>query len=161
MPDTAIVRVNGGWVDRDNANVTWPTRWRARDARRARLTGKPVVTQQQSKPTQTITFAQLATSASANTTATTLTSLQFKLFNRLTQSQGVSDADAQHVIENYGYNQAASYGHMRAAGANHFEAVAVIQLQSPEISLEYGKCRAVGSDHTDALACALKSSNAD
>lgn len=161
MPDTAILKSSAGWYDRDNPNTTFRVRREARAARRA-ARGGPVTTPSAPKasmPSQTITYGTVTQLNNGHTTTTmtgSLSSLQMRLYDRLTMNQGVSNADALEVITNNGYNKAASYGHMRAAGANHYEALAVIDLDSPSVSKAYGVNRADGMNHTDALAEALK-----
>lgn len=135
MPgDTKITRTADGWIDVDNPTAFHKVRRLARDARRA---SRGCV-----RPTDQVT-------------GPTLTSLQTRLLNRMTQLQGVDADDALDVITSNGYNKAASYGHMRAAGANHSEALYVIGLNAPDVSLAYGLARFAGEDHTEALKEAL------
>lgn len=141
MPgDTKIKRTTKGWYDVDNPSVYYPARRYARDARR----GTPVVFK--SKPTVT---------GDQTNSARSLSGLQKRLYERLIYRQGVTTTEALAVIMNNPYNKAASYGHMRAAGANHSEALTVIDLGSPAVSLAYGQHRAVGYQHTDALRDAI------
>lgn len=133
----------GGWIDTDVPNVFYASRRLARDARRNRLGNGHI--------------AVVGYSSSNNLPAggAVLNQLQTKLYDRLTQRQGVDVADAVDVITNNGYNKAASYGHMREAGATHSEANIVISLDSPYVSLTYGRLRSRGYDHTPALQRAL------
>ncbi len=161
MPDTKIIHTPQGWIDDDVKNVFFHCRRLARDARRTRLAGGAVrVVPPAPRQAATTTTTNVTVVGTQNSTIT-LTSLQQRLYDRLTGRQGVSDADASEIIINNGYNAAASYGHMRYAGALHAEAKIVIGLGSPEISMAYGIARAAGFDHTDALAQALRDSNHD
>ena len=81
--------------------------------------------------------------------------LQNRLIDRLTGAQGVSYDDARSVVTTFTYNKAASYGHMREAGATHDEALSVIGLDSPSVSVLYGQFRAAGQGHATALNGAL------
>lgn len=154
MPDTKILKTNDGWIDVDEPSNHWRVRWEARQARRARL--GPNTKSPASIPTQTTVLFGVTPTSTDGTTITPFTSLQNKLYVRLTSKQGVSDADAVSVVLNNTYNKAASYGHMRQAGATHAEAEIVIGLSNPDISLAYGINRAKKMSHTDALAEALK-----
>ncbi len=170
MPDTKIRKTLQGWIDVDNPATVYPVRRLARNARRtylvqAGLYKKPV------RQTQPVTAR--AIKVNTVTTATvlgyqpgpgqqqatlTLTGLHKKLYDRLTNDQGVSATDAMEVLTDphNGYNKCASYGHMREAGANHAEAKIVIALDNPTVSMSYGISRAQGMNHTDALNKALK-----
>jgi hypothetical protein len=153
--DTKLKRTHDGlWMDLDTGN-TYAVRRLARDARRqARSTSAAASTPVQPPTNLATTNVTLVgyTSPAGN-----LTPLQAKLFDRLTNRQGVSADDALKVLLDpaNGYNKAASYGHMRAAGANHAEACIVISLNDPDVSLEYGLNRARGMNHADALHEAL------
>lgn len=157
MPgDTKIKRTAQGWIDTDVPSTYHRCRRLARDARRASratvstaVTG--VVVPKVVVPTYTVTTP----------TGSSLTGLQQRLYDRLTQQQGVSAADAFDVITSHGYNAAASYGHMREAGANHSEAKIVIDLGSPAVSLAYGQRRATGYNHAWALQRALAAAGQD
>lgn len=160
MPgDTKIKRVpvgNGyGWVDIDNPSNVYSARRLARDARRSgRLSLTPV-------SAQPSTVIRAVASDNSHNDYTTYSTLQQRLYDRLTLRQGVTPADAHDIITSHGYNAAASYGHMRAAGANHSEAEAVIDLGSPDVSLAYGRARATGYNHTGALQKALRDTGDD
>lgn len=159
MPgDTKIKRshTGQGWIDVDDPVRMYGSRRLARDARRVRL-GNSLPTKATSVPRPTTVVVQNI-AASPNDG---LSGLQHRLFTRLTFQQGVTNTDALMVIDNYGYNQAASYGHMRAAGANHSEALSVILLESPDLSVAYGRARAAGYNHTGALAKAIREVNGD
>lgn len=156
MPgDTKIKRASGypsgGWIDVDNPTVVHDARWKARAARRGSLpstvTSLPRVTQNIVAPTPPAATPSV-------TSLSPLTGLQQRLVNRLTTWQGVSLPEALVVVNSYGYNAAASYGHMREAGATHAEAVEVINRDDPDASLVYGKARAAGHDHVSALRLA-------
>jgi hypothetical protein len=145
MPgETKIFKNSSGWYDVDNPGVYHATRALCRDARKSNLLTK-VTPAPRSVPT-----------AITSPVGPGLTSLQIRLLNRLTQRQGVSLVEARNVITNNGHNKAASYGHMRQAGANHCEALQVIDLDSPAISVAYGRARAAGYNHVGALAKALR-----
>lgn len=146
MPDTAIIKTNDGWIDRDAPQVFYPVRRLAREARRS----SHPRTIKNAKP-----FKSRFTSTPATTIAAPVDGLKKKLHARF-ETYGIAKADADFVIDSFGYNKAASYGHMRAAGANHSEALNVVALDSPEISLAYGKARARGEGHTAAFAEALR-----
>jgi hypothetical protein len=154
MPDTKILRKDSGWIDTDVPNVIHRVRREARDARRAnRVVNKAITNVNISswKPTGHATV----TGVSVTHLNSTLTGLQQKLYDRLTNKQGVDTDDALDVILNNGYNKAASYGHMREAGATDAEARIVISLNEPQVSLDYGLHRGMGYDHIDALKEAL------
>lgn len=141
MPgDTKIKRTANGWIDVDVPTNYFGARRLARDARRIRLTSnRPAFKLSPPKPQDS------------------LTGLQDRLLTRLTQRQGVARDEALAVIKNNGYNKAASYGHMREAGANHSEATIVVDLELPDVSLAYGIARSSGEDHSAALRKALLS----
>lgn len=138
----AVWKVQDGWIDRDVPNVYWSTRREARLARRNRL-GKTV-------PTTTY-----STAPKSHQTVPDLTSLQKRLVNRMTILQDVDLVDAVYAVRTWGYNKAASYGHIRAAGATHTEAVSVVERNDPAFSLAYGKERAAGVTHGASYARAL------
>lgn len=141
MPgDTKIKKTYWGWIDVDDPTPIYNTRRLARDARRLRLNPQ-----------------SWTTTVSHQTTVydPPLSGLDARLYDRLTNKQGVSRDDALSVIRSNGYNAAASYGHMRAAGATHEEALSVIALANPAVSLGYGQARGRGDDHADALRWAL------
>ncbi len=141
MPgDTKIQKTTLGWIDVDIPTSYYRARRQARDARRLRVAGYI--------PTASIVASQRKTG---------LSSLQQRLYDRLTTQQGVTVSDAYDVVTSYGYNAAASYGHMREAGATHEDALTVIDLGLPSVSVEYGQHRAAGYDHADALGFALDS----
>lgn len=144
MPgDTKIKRApnaQSGWIDIDDPSVIFPTRRLARDSRRIRLNPQSWTT---------------AVSHQTTVYDPPLTSLQARLYDRLTHRQGVDRSDALSVVTSFGYNAAASYGHMRAAGASHAEALTVISIGSPTLSLAYGTNRAMGDNHHVALRDAL------
>lgn len=160
MPGDTKIKQNsfGQWFDVDNPSVTHKTRREARAARRGSL------------PSQIASVPRQITSTAASATNTTLTltvppktpslayptlsSLQNRLIDRLTSRQGVSLAEALWVVVNNGYNKAASYGHMREAGATHTEAVSVIDRGDPDLSYAYGLARAGGFDHDEAIIIA-------
>lgn len=151
MPgETKIKQFPQGWADLDNPNAYWATRELARQARKA---SRGTLVKRQD-----VTIVQVFTpdQDDNDNTFTTFSSLQQRLFDRLTQQQGVSADDALSVIEANGYNKAASYGHMREAGATHYEALVIIGLNDPATSLGYGQARAAGEDHVDALMGALR-----
>ena len=146
MPgDTKIKRVPVGndykWIDVDVPSNFYDARWQARDARRGAVA-------HHARPR---TYAVSTPPASP----TGLTSLQQRLYDRLTATQGVSASDAHDVITSHGYNAAASYGYMRAAGATNEEALAIIDRGNPQVSLTYGRLREVGHNHAASLATAL------
>jgi len=160
MPDTKIKKTIDGWCDVDSPNF-YPLRRLARDARRASLLaqGKKLPTKKQVNTMMTTNVTTLGYTPGLGQAPATiqLSALQQKLYDRLTAQQGVTPDDALQIITSNGYNKAASYGHMRAAGANHAEARIVIDLSDPDVSLVYGKQRGYGLDHTEALTEALKS----
>lgn len=153
MPgDTKISKTVNGWIDNDNPGVFYPVRRLAREARRlARGVTTTTTRARRPRPIGQPRPSTVAVGPGATTTPVTLTSLQQRLYDRLTGPQGVSAAEAQEVILANGYNKAASYGYMRAAGATHDEAKAVIAYESPTVSLAYGIARAQGKDHNDAF----------
>jgi hypothetical protein len=163
MAKTQISRTPYGWVDNDNPTQFYASRRAARAARQASLIaqGKTAHLRSISKPkSQTLTVPKTAPQplpnvTVINTTVNNLSSLQDRLYDRLTNRQGVSAADAFDVITGNGYNKAASYGHIREAGATHEEALDVVNLELPDVSLAYGLARAAGTDHADALQEAL------
>lgn len=167
MPDTKIKREPQGWIDVDKPNTFYRVRREARAARRAdRIAASHNMTAR--KWISTTTPLKVVGLTAKKTKAVTiidsgdsdkLTSLQERLLERLTKTQGVAEDDALEIIKNNGYNKAASYGHMRAAGATHSEAKIVIALSEPTVSLAYGKNRAQGYTHTDALREALQDGN--
>jgi hypothetical protein len=165
MPDTAVLKTPSGWIDRDSPNQVFRVRREARDYRRGRVKfNKPsMVASTPMKTSQTVTTATMSVNAggSIRTTASTLSHLQRKLYDRLIYRQGVGHDDAIEILTTNGYNKAASYGHMRAAGARHAEAKIVIDLENPDVSVAYGRKRAAGLNHTDALAEALKDDGDD
>ncbi len=153
MAKTQITRTSSGWVDNDDPTVLHPNRRTAREARRKSLyyqgkTGH--LRSLKSKPTSTT-----APTFTVTQPLTGLTGLQRRLYDRLIYQQGVTTTEAYFVVTKRGYNAAASYGHMREAGANHSEALSVIDLGSPNVSRAYGQHRAVGFTHTDALRDAI------
>lgn len=153
MPgETKIFKDSSGWYDVDKPGVYYTTRAFCRDARRGGLPSRALSVPRSPSPIS-VTVQNITTSP---VDGSPLTSLQQRLLDRLIQSQGVSINDALAVVSTNGYNKAASYGHMREAGANHAEALVVIGLDSPDISVAYGKARAVGEEHTDALMVALR-----
>lgn len=161
MPDTKISKTANGWIDKDDPTTFYRVRRLARDARRAKRvnqTPQPKVVQAP-KVTKFSVFSTKNSVTGVPTGSAQLTGLQDKLYTRLTKSQGVDPADALSIITSNGYNKAASYGHMRAAGATHAEAEIVINLDNPDISLAYGKARGVGESHTNALSSALNVHN--
>jgi hypothetical protein len=152
MPDTAVLRTPAGWIDRDQPGQAFKTRREARRARKAKrfyTRPLPVQATSASGPAVTSSAFQLTTPAHAG-----LSRLQQRLYDRLTGGQGVTAADAFDVVTSMGYNKAASYGHMRAAGATHGEAVEVVDLEDPDYSLAYGRFRAAGNGHDRALRLA-------
>lgn len=166
MPDTKITKTVNGWIDLDDPNIFHPIRRLARDARRAKRIAmggvRRVAAIRPRQYTKNVTVVGLK-DPQTNLPAgqIILSGLQRKLHDRLTNLQGVSQDDAMNVILGNGYNKAASYGHMREAGATHAEAEIVIGLDSPDVSVAYGRARAYGENHTTALAKALKTSTAD
>lgn len=157
MPgETKIKRCPQGWFDVDHPTTFYRTRAEVRDVRRSGASSLPsrvaAVPRTATVPNVTV----INVNVSPGATTDDLTSLEYRLFDRLIYDQGVSETDALSIITNNGYNAAASYGHMRAAGANHFEAEFVIGLGSPDASLAYGQARANGLDHIDALKEALR-----
>lgn len=154
--DTRLKQTPQGWVDLDNPTTTYPSRRLARLGRRRNRSGStPVAT-----PTATATATTQALSQTSQALTiqpqpdspdSALTSLQVRLLDRMTQWQGVDLVDALSVITSNGYNAAASYGHMREAGATHDEAVEVISKGSADISLAYGLARAAGYNHDYSL----------
>lgn len=151
MPgDTKIKQCPSGWFDVDHPTVFHPTRWQARDARRGVI--RPII--QTAPKTYVATVTQTVTRPT--TVPSMLHGLQQRLYDRLTTQQGVTPADAYDVITSNGYNAAASYGHMREAGANHSEATFVISIGAPDLSVAYGLARASGYNHTGALQKALR-----
>lgn len=169
MPgDTTVKRIApGAWIDIDDPNTTYPARWRARQARRDKkvtLVSTPSSNlpgnSHNTTPTMSVVSVRAGLGFPALTSAQVgvippYTPLQLRLMDRLVQRQGVDWTDAHQIINEYGYNQAASYGHMRAAGATHTEAEYVIKLENPAVSLAYGKARAQNYTHTTALRNAL------
>ncbi len=128
-----VFKTTQGWYDKDNPTVFYKTRKGARLARQA---------------SRRKAFSTMP----ATPTPSPFNSLQLKLLRRLTGKQGVPVAEAVEIVHDYGHNTAASYGHMRAAGATHDEAKAVIAHCDPDLSLRYGQRRAQGLSHTGALA---------
>lgn len=171
MPDTKVAKTANGWIDKDDPNTYYRVRRLARDARRAKrinqgqpkgVTVKAQTAQQIGlvpKVTKFSVFGMKNSVTGVPQGSQQLTSLQDKLYTRLTTSQGVDPTDALSIITSNGYNKAASYGHMRAAGATHAEAEIVINLDNPDISLAYGKAREAGESHTNALSSALNVNN--
>lgn len=172
MPgDTKIKHCPSGWFDVDNPTVFHSTRWQARAARRNQnktttwkatvAISTPVTPQAtanaivQSLAAPTPSVPDDAVKVHDSAILSPLSSLQQRLVDRLTTQQGVSLAEALVVVSNNGYNKAASYGHMREAGATHAEAEIVIGLDSPVVSVAYGLKRAAGYSHTYALQRAL------
>lgn len=160
MPGDTKIKQNasGQWIDVDNPTVTHSARRLARQARRNRLgTGLP--SQVTSVPRVDTSVAKpkdgLTITPAPGAPGSLLTGLQARLLDRLTNQQGVDLTDALQVITSNGYNKAASYGHMRAAGASHNEAVIVIDLDMPDVSRCYGIARANGENHADAIKGAL------
>lgn len=127
----AVFKSDQGWFDRDEPNIFYSTRSQARGVRRTRLNG---------------------TMATASKPA--VNTLQERAASRL-RSMGVNDAYVNEVVPSFGYNASVSYGHMVAAGATHDEAIEVISLGFPDVSLSYGQKRQRGMNHTDALILAL------
>jgi hypothetical protein len=164
MPDTKIAKVIDNnkqyWIDVDQPTQFWTVRRLARDARRSNLVQqgkvKPVVKQNYTPKNPHVITTNLTAVGTITGNVHVLSQLQQKLFNRLTTQQNVSVDDAFRVITTYGYNKAASYGHMREAGATDPEADIVVNLNNPAISLCYGIGRASGLNHTLALGKALK-----
>lgn len=158
MPDTKIAKTDNGWIDKDRPNIFHTVRREARAARRAARSIHGFF--KKSAPKTSVINATVFGMKDAVTNQPVgqiiLTGLQQRLYDRLTTKQGVSADDALEVVCANGYNKAASYGHMRVAGATHSEANIVIGLNSAAISLEYGLHRQDGMNHTDALAEALK-----
>lgn len=157
MPgDTKIKKTTNGWIDVDRPTIYHSVRREARDARRKRVQYYafrgvvPPIVAVPPAPTAPVFSGSVVPPINVG-----LTSLQQRLYDRLTQRQGVTAADAYDVIKNNGYNKAASYGHMREAGANHSEAEIVIDIGVPAVSVAYGLARASGKDHTAALKEAL------
>lgn len=138
MPDTTILKTANGWIDRDEPNVFHPCRRLARDARRGR---NPRAVKMVAKPT-TLLHVNVAN----------LSQLQRKLYNRFTSHQGIPADEAFEVVRKWTYNKAASYGHIRAAGATPKEAEFVVNQNDPTTSLMYGNDRAAGIDHLVSLA---------
>lgn len=159
MPgETKIFKNSSGWYDVDNPTVFHPTRERCRDARKAARKVIPA------SGTFTTTLPKPVTpvvSVQARPATPSLSSLQNRLMDRLTLNQGVGQFDALAVITTFGHNAAASYGHMRAAGATHNEALSVISLGDPDLSLAYGLAREDGLDHDLSLNAALRGSTDD
>jgi hypothetical protein len=158
--DTRLKRTPQGWVDLDNPTNVYGSRRQARDARRRGSSSISAIVASASATTlgqtQTSQAAQALTITPApGSSDSYLTSLQARLLDRLTTRQGVDLTDALSVITSNGYNKAASYGHMRQAGATHDEALAVINLDSPGVSQAYGLHRALGYNHADALRDAV------
>lgn len=153
MPgETKIFKNTSGWYNVEKPGVYHATRDAARAARKATIVG---TTATATAPTST------PTPIKHPQTGMTMTGLQQRLFDRLTQRQGVDTLDALFVVTSNGYNAAASYGHMREAGATHAEALAVIWLDSPTVSVSYGRLRAAGNDHTSAYKEALRAAASD
>ena len=162
MAKTKITQTPQGWIDDDDPTVFHPNRRAARVARYRALVAKGKTAHLRSKPSTSANTYKIATPLAPNVTGiTNLSSLQNRLMDRLTQRQGVALADAMSVITGHGYNAAASYGHMREAGANHNEALIVIDLGSPDVSVAYGRARATGYNHTYALQKALRDGSGD
>ena len=133
---TVIFKSDKGWFDRDEPNTFYSSRRAARAARRGRK-GLAVISQ-----------------IPMSTPVRKTTSLQDRAKARL-QFLGVADADIDQIVPYFGYNASVSYGHMRAAGATHDEALEVISYGFPDVSLEYGKVRGRGMNHADALSVAF------
>lgn len=152
MPgDTKVKKTQNGWIDVDEPNKTFGARRQARDFRRYRLTGTTPTKTVKSTPTP----ATPVTPDPVAKLQAGLSKLQARLLTRMTLRQGVFQSEALEVILDNGYNAAASYGHMRVAGATHDEALIVIGVGLPDVSLAYGIARARGKDHTAALREAL------
>ena len=163
MPDTKIAKTDAGWVDKDQPDIYHPVRREARAARRAARSIHGFFKGSKSAPkTTNVTVLGMKDAVTQQPAGQIMLSgFDQKLYNRLTARHGVPADDALEIVSDViahriGYNQAASYGHMREAGATHSEASIVICLGSPAISLAYGLARANGINHTDALAEALK-----
>lgn len=163
MPDTKIKKTQQGWIDTDRPNQFHRVRRLARDARRIALAKQPMKgIAPQNAPflpnnmNTNVVQVGYQPGPGQGTAVAQFVGLQKKLWDRLTMHQGVSPDDALEIITNNSYNKAASYGHMRAAGANHHEAKIVISLNSPDTSLAYGIARAQGMNHVDSLSKALK-----
>lgn len=178
MPDTKIKHTPQGWIDTDKPHTYWRVRRLARQARRDDRQAAPAVKAAIPQRTRGLgsmqgvpgPIAQMKTNVTAvgyqpgpgqQTVVGVMSGLQQRLLDRLTARQNVTSDDAVEVISNNGYNAAASYGHMREAGANHAEAKIVISLGSQDTSVNYGKGRAAGKSHVDALSEALKSGSSD
>lgn len=148
MPgETKIFKNTNGWYNVEKPGVYHATRDAARAARKATITNTYVAAH---------TTPVIPDNAQASTFAPRgLSELRQRLFDRLTKRQGVDPVDALSVITSNGHNAAASYGHMREAGATHDEALSVIWRGSPSVSLAYGHHRAYGYNHADALRDAL------
>lgn len=161
MPgDTKVKRTAQGWVDVDEPSKFYNVRRLARLARRMKRLGQQVggtngVFPIRARQPQTVTRQVTAVGYTQPGNAPSMSTLQQRLYNRLTQTQNVDHDDALDMVLNNGYNKAASYGHMRAAGANHSEAKLVVDMNDPDVSLDYGKLRAQRFDHTSALTAAL------
>lgn len=170
MPgDTKIVRApnrQGGWIDIDVPRTIYATRLQARNGRASRLLAAknsrslhPSGGIAPQRSTGAIPVADADTDVKTVTTDNpgvfSLTSLQFRLFLRLTQEQGVSPDDALSVMRSFGYNASASYGHLRAAGATHDEALSVIHYGVPAVSRSYGEARVAGKGHFEAAQEAI------
>jgi hypothetical protein len=156
MPgDTKIKKVQNGWIDIDEPAKTYGARRLARDARRFRLQGRYAALAALSKTANNLAMPAPGSKTPTPVPAPSLTGLQQKLFDRMTKQQGVTAVEALDMIKNNGYNKAASYGHIRAAGATHSEAFLVVNIGLPAVSLSYGTSRANGEDHTSALRKAL------
>lgn len=154
MPgDTKIKQTPQGWIDIDNPTTFHPSRRLARLARRGTTATAPTTT---SAPTRSAKIKPIDTQSLSSDGITLLSSLQMRLVDRLVNQQGVDLSDAMDVVTSNGYNKAASYGHMRSAGATHHEAQIVIDLDSPDVSVAYGRARANGYNHTGALQKALR-----
>jgi hypothetical protein len=149
MPgETKIFKSTSGWYDVDNPTVFHPTRDICRLARKA---DRKVLPTAIGTITMPVYASPPAVTVKTRPATPSLTSLQNRLMDRLTLQQGVGEFDALAVITTFGHNAAASYGHMRAAGATHNEALDVISLGVPDLSLAYGLARFAGLDHADAL----------
>ena len=174
MPGDTKIKRNAhlkGWFDVDEPTVLHKTRWQARAARKAKKAGLQVAYTKAPQPKVTSGYIQAAKGTSTthatitvsgihdfiqSVTKPKLTSLQSKLLNRLHNSQNVNYNDAEFIVTHFGYNAAASYGHMRVAGATHDEAYLVVSLNNPHVSVTYGLLRAQGEDHISALREAIK-----
>lgn len=155
MPgETKIFKNTNGWYDVDNPGVYHATRALCRDARKGNLPSKVTSLPRTTSAISCGTFTTVQAPAGPGLSA--FQGLQHRLFVRLTAQQGVTTDEAKDVILNNGYNAAASYGHMREAGANHSEALFVIGIGAPDLSVAYGIARAAGYNHTGALEKAMR-----